>query len=470
MYLTNCLFRLPRNVTKTLLIMKFTAILILSACLTAHAKGYSQITLNEKDAPLQKVFKQIQKQSGYDFLFSYELLQQAGKVNIEVRNVTLQQALEECLKNKALSYTIVEKTIVIKPKDPVFNLAVAEKSLALPPVLVKGKVMDEGGKPLKGVSIQVKGTSVGTSSGDNGDFQIDVPDNSSMILVFSFVGMLSQEVNVSGKTQISISLKNADVQQQEVTIVAYGTQRKSQLTAAVSSVKGADLVKTQSVDLGSALQGMASGVNVTAPTGAPGTDAIVRIRGIGTLNNNNPLYIIDGIPINSGLTTISPSDIESIEILKDASASAIYGARAANGVILVTTKSGKAGRNIISLDASLGIANPTNTPKMINTEQYIQLQNEAFANDGNSNRNNDNPANLPNTDWQDVIFQQGVTQKYNLSFSGGTDKTRYYISGNLVDQKGTIVYSGFKRYGVRTNVVSDVKNWLRIGENHEYYL
>ena len=312
----------------------------------------------------------------------------------------------------------------------------------------------------------VKGTNKGVNTGENGDFEIDVPDNSTNVLVFSFVGMETREVNVSGRAVVNISLKDADVQQQEVTVVAYGTQRKSQVTAAMSSVKGADLLKTLSVDLGSSLQGMASGVTVTAPTGAPGADAIVRIRGIGTLNNNNPLYIIDGIPVNSGLTTISPTDIESIEILKDASAAAIYGARAANGVILVTTKSGKSGKNIITLDASLGFANPTNLPDMISTAQYIELQNEAFTNDGNSNRNNDDPSSLPDTDWQDQIFQQGITQKYSLSFSGGNDKTRYYISGNYaVDQKGTIIYSGFKRYGIRTNVVSDVKDWLRIGEN-----
>ena len=452
MHLTICFYRHWRFLTKTLLIMNFTAIILLSTCLTAGAKGYSQISLNEKKASLQEVFKKIQRQSGYDFLYSSELLQQAGKVNVVVRNVTLEQALEECLKGKPLTYAIVERTIVIKPKDTLTS-AIVRENTPLPPVTVRGKVTDENGKALQGVSIQVKGISVGTTTDEKGEFQIELPENSSEVLVFSFVGMQSQEVNVRGKTQVNVSLRNADVQQQEVTIIAYGTQRKSQVTAAVSSVNGADLVKTQSLDLGSALQGMASGVIVTAPTGAPGADAVVRIRGIGTLNNNNPLYIIDGIPVNSGLTTISPSDVESIEILKDASAASIYGARAANGVILVTTKSGKAGKDLIALDVSYGIANPTNKPKMINTAQYIELQNEAFANDGNSNRNNDDPSKLPNTDWQDVIFQQGVTQKYNLSFSGGTDKTRYYISGNAVDQKGTIVESFFKRYGIRTNVV-----------------
>lgn len=471
MYLTNCLFRLRRICTKTcparlrgaLLIMNFTAILLLSVSLTVSAGSYSQITLHEKNASLSKVFRQIQKQTGYEFLYSYELLQQAGKLSITVTNASLQQALDLCLKNKPLSYSIIDRTIVLKPK--IAEPATGQTAQEIPPVTVKGRVTDESGNPLEGVSVQVKGGASGTNTNANGEYSIDIPENAAKVLVFSFVGMESQEMNVNGRTQINVSLRSKDVQQEEITIVAYGTQRKSQVTAAMSSVKGADLVKTQAVDLGSAMQGMAAGVTVTTPTGAPGADAVVRIRGIGTLNNNNPLYIIDGIPVNSGLTTISPTDIASMEILKDASAAAIYGARAANGVILVTTKSGKAGKTIISLDASLGLANPTNLPEMINTAQYIELQNEAFANDGVSNRNNDNASSLPNTDWQDAIFQQGVTQRYSLSFSGGNDKTRFYISGNTVDQKGTIVYSSFKRYGVRTNVVSDVKSWLRIGEN-----
>lgn len=451
------------NRKRILIAMKLTAILLLAACLQVSAKGFSQqITLKEKNASLQKVFQQIKKQSGYVFWYEDNLLQKSDKVDISVRNASIEQVLKLLLKDRPLTYEIIDKTIVLKPLQQSESTAVTTKP---PPVKIRGKVSDENGQPLPFVSVSIKGGAGGTSTNEKGDFEIDIPENTSGILVFSSVGMQSKEVNITGKTQVNVVLQQADVQQQEITIVAYGTQRKSQITAAMSSVKGSDLIKTQSVDLGSALQGMASGVTVTSPTGAPGTDAVVRIRGIGTLNNNNPLYIIDGIPVNSGLTTISPTDIESVEILKDASAASIYGARAANGVILVTTKTGKAGKNVITLDASVGFANPTNEPKMVNTAQYIQLQNEAFANDGNSNKNNDNPSALPNTNWQDAIFQQGITQKYSLSFSGGTEKTRYYISGNTVDQKGTIVSSSFKRYGVRTNVVSDVKPWLRIGEN-----
>jgi TonB-linked SusC/RagA family outer membrane protein len=334
---------------------------------------------------------------------------------------------------------------------------------ALAQQTVTGKVTDDKAAPLQGVNIVQQNTSNGTYTAADGSFSLKLSAGSS-VLEISMVGFTKQTVTFDG-SPLNISLVQASTALDEVIVVGYGTQKKSTLTGAVSSVKGTELAKTQAVDIGTALQGQAAGVNVTSPTGAPGTNAVVRIRGIGSLNNNEPLYVIDGIQVNSGLTTISPNDIESLEILKDASAAAIYGARASNGVILVTTKSGKAGKSTVSVDASLGLANAMGLPKMVSTAQFIELQNEAFANDGSANRNNDNAANLPNTDWLDAVFRQAITQRYSLAFSGGTDKTRYFISGNYVNQDGTIEYSNFKRYGLRTNLTSDVKSWLRIGEN-----
>ncbi|WP_295128997.1 TonB-dependent receptor, partial [uncultured Chitinophaga sp.] len=272
-------------------------------------------------------------------------------------------------------------------------------------------------------------------------------------------------VSYSGSGDLNVVLKKDEVALKDVIVVGYGTQKKSQVTGAIASIEGKNLQRTQAVDITNALQGQAAGVNVTAPTGAPGTEAVVRIRGIGTLNNSNPLYVVDGVPLNSGLNTISPNDIASMEVLKDAAASAIYGSRAANGVILVTTKKGTPGKNEVALDVSYGTAKAIGLPKMLSTAQFIELQNEAFANDGSATRNQDNAASLPNTDWMDETFRTGATQRYNLSFSGGNDKTRYYIAGNIADQEGIIVNSTYKRYGVRSNVSSDVKDWLRVGEN-----
>lgn len=334
--------------------------------------------------------------------------------------------------------------------------------LGLAQTRATGKVTDENGTPLAGVTVTQTNSNNSTLTDETGTFNLSLTSGTS--ISFSFIGYESRQAEFKG-SPLQIQLKKKEENLEDVIVVGYGTTRKSQLTAAVSTVKGSDLVRTQSPDLGNALQGMAAGVTVTAPTGAPGTDAVIRIRGIGSLNSNNPLFIIDGIPVTNGLNTISPTDIESIEILKDASAASIYGARAANGVVLVTTRSGKAGKTMISLDASLGVASATRLPEMVSTAEYIQLQNEAFANDGNSNRNNDNAATLPNTDWLDAIFQQGITQKYSLAFSGGNEKSRFYLAGNMVDQTGIIVESGFKRYGLRSNISSDIKPWLKIGQN-----
>ena len=212
---------------------------------------------------------------------------------------------------------------------------------------ITGKVTDDKNAPLQGVNIVQQNTSNGTYSAADGSFSLTLQSGSPSVLEISMVGFSKQTITYQG-APLAISLVPASAALEEVVVVGYGTQRRSTLTGAVSSVKGAELAKTQAVDIGTALQGQAAGVNVTTPTGAPGTNAVVRIRGIGSLNNNEPLYVIDGIQVNSGLTTISPNDIESLEILKDASAAAIYGARASNGVILVTTKSGKAGKPLAS--------------------------------------------------------------------------------------------------------------------------
>ncbi|UYQ91051.1 TonB-dependent receptor [Chitinophaga horti] len=332
-------------------------------------------------------------------------------------------------------------------------------------VKVSGKVTDDQGEALPGVTVVQQNTRNGAVTSPDGAYTLTLNTTAPQALTFTFMGFLPQTVGYSGSGELNIVLKKDEVALKDVIVIGYGTQKKSQVTGAIASVSGKDLQRTQAVDLTTALQGQAAGVNVTSPTGAPGTEAVVRIRGIGTLNNSNPLYVVDGVPLTSGLNTISPNDIESMEVLKDAAASAIYGSRAANGVILVTTKKGVPGRNEVSFDANYGTAQAIGLPKMLSTAQFIELQNEAFANDGSTTRNQDNAASLPNTDWLDQTFRTGQTQRYNLSFSGGNEKTRYYISGNYTDQDGTIINATFKRYGVRSNVSSQVKDWLRVGEN-----
>lgn len=337
---------------------------------------------------------------------------------------------------------------------------------AMAQVKVTGRISDEQGTPLPGVTVVQANSKNGVVSGPDGTYAITLAGSGSSILQFSFIGYIPRTITYSGSGPLDVTMKKDEVALKDFVVIGYGTQKRTQVTGAISSIDGKALTKTQAVDITTALQGQAPGVTVTSPTGAPGTEAVVRIRGIGSLSqSSNPLYVIDGVPMNSGLNSISPNDIASIEVLKDAAAAAIYGSRAANGVILVTTKTGQVGKSEIGLDVAYGIAHASGLPKMLSTSQFIELQNEAFKNDGSTTRNLDDPSKLPNTNWLDAVFRQAVTQRYNLNFSGGNDKTRYYLSGNVVNQDGTIINSNFKRYGLRSNVSSDVKSWLRVGEN-----
>ena len=476
MYLTIRLFCHRRNFTKTLLAMKFTAIIMLSACLTANARAYSQITINEKNASLQKVFKQIQKQSGYDFLYSYELLQQSGKVNIDLRNVTLEQALEECFKNKPLTYSIIEKTIVVKPKELLNNVRDAESAFLIkvvPPVIVKGKVTDEKGKSLQGVSIQIKESSIGTSTNANGEFQIDIPENTSMVLVFSFVDMQTQEVNVRGKTAINILLHPKESQQQEVVVVGYTSQKKASISGAVSTVNMNDLSKTRIADVAQALQGQVAGVFVAANTGAPGDGIKIRIRGEGTLGNNDVLYIVDGVPTRD-ISFLNQSDIKSMTVLKDAAATAIYGSRSASGVVVITTISGTKGKTSIAVDYNSGFYTATNMPKMLDASQYLTAKDIAWHNTVGNAAGDVSPyaqlksrTDLANTNWQKELFTTGISKNLQVSANGGTDNVQYLLSAGYFGEDGIVVenHDKYQRLNFRVNINANLSDRLRVGTN-----
>jgi len=273
MFLKTLSIRSKQKLTKTLLIMKLTAILILTACLQVSAKGYSQkVTLSMRDAPLEKVFKEIQRQTNYNFLFTYELLEKAGKVNVKLQNASLEDALQQCLQKTELAFSIVNKTIVIKEKMVVkTENPVLEEVTAL--MKIFGRVTDENGRPLEGVSVLIKGSSLGTNTHADGQFNIDIPDNSSKILVFSFVGMETQEVNVTNKNNLSIQLKVSVSGLNEVTVVGYGTQKKVNLTGSVVTLKAAQIENRGVANISNILAGQAPGVTVFQRGGSPGRDA-----------------------------------------------------------------------------------------------------------------------------------------------------------------------------------------------------
>ncbi|MFA6871567.1 MAG: SusC/RagA family TonB-linked outer membrane protein, partial [Bacteroidaceae bacterium] len=298
-------------------------------------------------------------------------------------------------------------------------------------IQVQGTVVSEtDGETLPGVNVIVKGNSTnGTITNLNGEFTLNV--NSGDILTISYIGYKSQEIIIKTNKKLSIALREDTESLDEVIVVGYGVQKKSVVTAAISRVSAEDLNAAKPSRVEDALKGKVSGVQITQSSGQPGSDSKVRIRGIGTVNNSDPLYIVDGMPVDGGIGYLNPVDIQSVEILKDAASAAIYGARAANGVILVTTKTGSKGKTTINYNFSYGWQNPWKKKSVLNAKEYMTIMNEAQINDGNSFRySQEEIANAGNgTDWQEETFNDDAPiQNHQLSISGGSEKIQYFLS------------------------------------------
>ena len=370
---------------------------------------------------------------------------------------------------------------------------------------VTGTVTGEDGAGIPGVSIVVVGTVQGTITDIDGSFTLDVSEGAEK-LMFSYIGMLTQEVEIGDQTTFNIVMKPDVIGVDEIVVVGYGTQQKKTLTGAVASVDESELRAVPAASAASRLQGRVAGVTIVNDN-TPGGESMVRIRGIGSVNNNDPLYVIDGVPTSGGLSKINPNDIESMSVLKDASSSAIYGVRAANGVILVTTKRGKAGRSSIRFDARYGMQRTTNSLDLLNTQEYgdllwLEAKNIGLSQGdegwGNSQYGyGANPvipdyiipegamagevdesaysypspyfgitkANKFGTDWYDEILEAAPIQEYNLSVTGGSGNSTYAFSGGYMNQEGVVIHTGFERYSLRSNVESKITDWLTIGES-----
>jgi TonB-linked SusC/RagA family outer membrane protein len=345
--------------------------------------------------------------------------------------------------------------------------------IALPDVVaqttgknVSGIVVDAKGEPLIGVNVQIKGTKAGTITDSNGKFSLPAEAVKNPIFQFSYVGYDSKEV-ASKEQNLRIVLFEGTKSLDEVVVVGYGTQRKKDLTGSVSTIKSGDLKSLPVASVSDAMQGRAAGVQVIS-SGVPGTDATFRIRGVGTINNSDPLVVIDGFPIDGGLNQLNMNDVESIQILKDASATAIYGARGANGVVIITTKHGdNSGKSQLNFNYSYGLQSPTNMIKMLNASQFASLHNDMMANAGLAqNPEFANPSSLGvGTDWLGSLFQTSPMQNYTLNYSGGNDKTKFYVSGNYFDQDGIIVNTGYKRFTFQLNTESKITSYLRFGNS-----
>jgi len=464
------LFDPPKTgLTKALLIMKFTATILLAACLQVSATGNSQtVTLSENNTSLERIFREVKRQTGYDFWYESKLLKQAKKVNIHVKTVPLEEVLDLCFQGQLLSYSIVEKTIIVKPR------ATPQVEIDTPPpplTDITGKVTDAEGKPLAGASVKLKGTNIGTPTDASGNFTLQVPDGGG-VLVISYVGFQTIEVRVSKATRsLNIALKQGLAQVDEIVVVGYGTQRRKDLTGSVSSISEAQIVSVPVTTLDQAIQGRAAGVNVTNNDGAPGAPVFVQIRGIGSLGNNTPLYVVDGYPITGGLNALNPNDIASIDILKDASATAIYGNRASNGVVIITTKRGTKNGVQLSLDPVISVQSQPKMYKVLNAQQYATLANELapIVAEGVSPLPEwSNPSALRNIDWQDAVYRPGLKQNYNIALRGGNDKVRSAFSAGYFDQKGIVLGSDFKRINASLNLDYNAFAWLKSSSSIKY--
>ncbi|MDR0713665.1 MAG: TonB-dependent receptor [Bacteroidales bacterium] len=324
---------------------------------------------------------------------------------------------------------------------------------------VEGMVNDGGGDPLPGVNITVKNTMTGVITNSTGNYVITVPDNDA-VLVFSFVGYATQEITVGNRNKIDITLEESTQKIEEVVVIGYGTVAKKDVTTAVATVSLKDLDERPIILAEQAIQGKAAGVNVYQPNGSPGAGMVVRVRGTTSFNgSNDPLYVVDGIPVDN-VNFLSSNDIAGMQILKDASSAAIYGSRAANGVILITTKQAQEGAKV-TISAQIGFNQVINSIESLNAAQYKELMDEI------------RPGAVPEgttdqTDWFNEVYGTGVTQNYQLQISNGNDKSRYFLSGGYLDEKGVIGSAFFRRYNFRANMDNQVRKWLNVGANISY--
>ena len=441
---------------KFLMVIKLLLVFVLTTIFQVNAATYGQnVTLNVKNASLKEVLDVLRKQTGYHFLYRTEMLNQTRQLSINATNEPLTKVLEKCFDGQPLTYSINEKTIVLRERPVSLTQNVQQTRIT-------GTVTDATGLPMPGVGIKVKGTTTTSVTDADGKYVINAGANST--LVFSYVGYDVQEVAANGRASINITLVESEAELNEVVVIGYGTVRRKDLTGSVASVKGGDIKSEGVSDITRSLQGKMPGVTIESAGGDPGAGTRILIRGVGTLGNATPLYIVDGVQVAS-INNLNQTDIESVDVLKDASAAAIYGSRAANGVVLVTTKSGKNGAPVVQLTANVGVQSKSSSVEVLNAQEWATVHNQAHANAGLTPLAlASDPAALGvGTDWQDAIFRSAPVQQYNLLVSGGSESSKYSVSGGYNDQQGIVDVTGYKRYNLRVKTET-TKGRFKFGE------
>lgn len=446
---------------KMLRIMKLTVFLMLISFIGVFAsETYSQTTklsFKAEKISLEKFLIEIENQSEFRFFYT-------GKIDVEkevsgeYKNKKITEILDDIKEETSIQYEIMGRQIILSPVNAGNTIKSIQQQKS-----ISGKITDSSGSPLPGVTVFIVGTTQGTVTNPDGEYSLpDVPEGATV--QFSFVGMKTQEIVVGSTSTINVTLVEDAIGLEEVVAIGYGTMKKRDITGSVATVKNDDIQSISTPSIGSALQGKATGVQIIS-SGVPGSDETIRIRGIGTIGNNSPLLVVDGIPTNGGLNQINMEDVASVDILKDASATAIYGSRGANGVIMLTTKNSDKGQGKFNFSFYTGVQDVVNVVPLLNAQEYAALSNDALSNNGRpTNPDWANPEAIgTGTDWQDALFQQGTTQNYFLSYSGGSEKSNYYTSIGYLNQDGVVMETGFERFTAKFNLDADPFDFIKVG-------
>ncbi len=434
--------------------------------ISGQTSGKVYINIRSSSATLQELFTLIEGQTSLYFAYDENEVDLSRKVNLKTGQQLLTGLLELISRQTGLKFTQAKLAILVSNGAAPAKIKI-DGGNVLP---VKGTIRDGAGKPLAGATVTVKGTKNSVQTDADGHFALSAAPDA--MLVISFIGYTTQEVAVNGQSALDVSILEMSKDLNEVVVMGYQTQRRSDITGAVSTVNVEDVAKLPIGFADQALQGQASGVRVTQATGQPGDGVVVRIRGVGTINNDDPLFIIDGVPTKDGINFLSANDIATITVLKDAASAAIYGARSANGVVVITTKGGKAGKPQFNYSGYAGVQTHGALTKMCNSQQYKTLFNEAATNDNASVTNPvllrpliPDTLKMANTDWLGAIFQTAPEQSHELSVNGGSDKAQYFVSGNYFKQDGIILNSWYERYSLRSKLTVQLTDRMNIGVN-----
>ncbi|MEP1413497.1 MAG: TonB-dependent receptor [Maribacter dokdonensis] len=457
----------------------------LSSAYANNTYSQTKLDIEVNKVPMETLFQKIQEKSEYIFFYNDEVLLDKGIVSINIKGATLTTILDSVLRNKGMDYRIDDRQVIIYEKVEKQNPETLK--IKTQDFTVNGIVQDQNGQPLPGANILEKGTSNGTQTDFDGNFELTL-NNGDAVLSITYIGFSPREIPVDGQNNFTIVLEESAAALDEIVVVGYGTQKKSDLTGSVSSLKSEDLNPGANASVDQMMLGRAAGVQISQSSSAPGGGLSIRIRGASSLNaSNEPLYVIDGFPIdnsanltsggaaevsenqspNNPLNSLNPADIESIEILKDASATAIYGSRGANGVVMITTKKGKSGKMTVTYDVYSGVQTVAKTIDVLSTSEYINAINDLSQEQGNAPVFSDQDiSNIGNGNfWQDQIFRSAPITSHNISVGGGNENTSVYASFNYFDQEGVVKNSGIKKYTGRINVDSKIGEKAKIGLN-----